>query len=340
MSFSKNQDDFVVASAGLNSLQITYLQEIDDTSDDGLDVIQGLTKQPKSLPPRYFYDARGSILFEQICQLDEYYPTRTEAAILKDYGQEIARQTGACELIELGSGSSTKTRLLLDAYQSLGYPLRYLPIDVSGSILANSAGQLLQDYPSLQIQGLVGTYEVALQNLSSSPFPGRMILFLGSTLGNFSPDECDRFFSQITTALQPEDYFLLGIDLQKPIEILEAAYNDFKGITAAFNLNVLNHLNQRFQGDFDLNLFKHWAFYNPQEHQIEMHLICQKYHTVQLAALDLKIEIQEQETIQTEISRKFALPQIQQYLASKTLKPLQTWTDPQKWFGLILCQYG
>lgn len=317
---------------------IEYLQQIDEISDTGTDVIKGLTQQLKSLPPRYFYDARGSLLFEQICELPEYYPTRTETKILQKYGIEIAHQTGRCELIELGSGSSIKTRLLLNAYQSLGYSLRYIPIDISESILSSSARLLLNDYPSLQIQGLVGTYEVALQRLKPSLFPSRMILFLGSTLGNLRQAECDRFFAQITAALELGDYFLLGIDLQKPIEILEAAYNDRQGITAAFNLNMLNHLNQRFQGNFESSLFKHWAFYNTQEHQIEMHLVCEKAHSVRLMALDLTVNFHSGETIQTEISRKFNLSQMQQYLETQGLKPLQSWTDEQKWFGLILCQ--
>jgi L-histidine Nalpha-methyltransferase len=319
-------------------LQIEYLQKLDENSDDGADVIRGLTQSLKTLPPRYFYDAKGSLLFEQICQLSEYYPTRTEAEILQIYGVEIAQQTGAGELIELGSGSSTKTRLLLDAYRSLGYSLRYVPIDISATILEESARQLLDDYPSLHIRGLVGTYEVALQNLDDSPFPTRMIVFLGSTLGNFSPLECDRFFAQITTALKSGDYFLLGIDLQKPIDILEAAYNDNQGITAAFNLNMLSHLNQRFQGNFALDLFKHRAFYNVQEQQIEMHLICERSHTVRLADLGLDVVFQAGETIQTEISRKFNLSQMQGYLDAKGLKTIQAWTDSKKWFGLILCQ--
>lgn len=319
-------------------LQIKELQEFDNTSDDGIEVIKGLTQTQKNLPPRYFYNANGSLLFEQICELPEYYPTRMETEILQNYGIEIAHQTGRCELIELGSGSSTKTRLLLNAYQSLGYSLRYVPIDISESILSSSAKQLLNEYPSLQIQGLVGTYEVALQNLNPSFFLSKMILFLGSTLGNLREAECDRFFAQITAALEPGDYCLLGIDLQKPIEILEAAYNDRQGITAAFNLNMLNHLNQRFQGNFEPSLFKHWAFYNNQEHQIEMHLVCQQSHSVQLAALDLTVDFYLGETIQTEISRKFNLSQMQQYLDTQGLKPLQSWTDFKEWFGLILCQ--
>lgn len=309
-----------------------------EAADDGREVISGLSKPQKSLPPRYFYDSRGSQLFEQICQLPEYYPTRTEAAILQQYAPEIAKLTGACQLIELGSGSSTKTRLLLDAYQNLDYPLAYCPIDVSGSILKESAGELLTDYPQLQIHGLVSTYEQALTNLRPSPLPHKMVLFLGSTIGNFTPRECDRALAQIVNALDEGDYFLLGIDLQKPKHILESAYNDSQGVTAAFNLNILQHLNWRFQGNFDPDLFTHQAFYNSTQEQIEMHLVCQQNHSVNLDALDFRVNFQQRETILTEISRKFDLQNMQNYLLKNKLKPLQVWTDTQNWFGVLLSQ--
>jgi dimethylhistidine N-methyltransferase len=323
-------------------LQIERLVNLSAPSDAetiaGSDVIQGLTQTPKTLPPKYFYNDRGSQLFEQICELPEYYPTRTEAVILRQYAGEIAQLTGSCELVELGSGSSTKTRLLLDAYEALGYPLRYLPIDVSAGILESSAQQLLADYPSLKVHGLVSTYELALQQLAPSQLPSRMIFFLGSTLGNLNPQECDIFFSQIKAALNIGEYFLLGIDLQKSKQLLEAAYNDSQGVTAEFNINVLEHLNQRFEGNFDTQSFEHWAFYNDQLHQIEMHLRSLKAQTVRLEALDLTVKFDTDETIMTEISRKFDLGVMQQELQAKGLKPLQVWTDPKQWFGLILCQ--
>lgn len=310
----------------------------DAKSNPGIDVIQGLTQTPKTLPPQYFYDDYGSQLFEQICELPEYYPTRTEALILRQYADEIAQITNSCELVELGSGSSTKTRLLLDAYNSLGYPLHYLPIDVSAGILESSARQLLLDYPSLQIQGLVSTYELALQQLSPTQLPSRMVFFLGSTLGNLNPQECDVFFSQITAALQEGEYFLLGVDLQKSKQLLEAAYNDSQGVTAEFNLNMLEHLNRRFQGNFDTQFFEHWAFYNDQLNQIEMHLRSLKDQSVRLEALDLTVNFEANETIMTEISRKFDLRVLQQELQAKNLKLLQAWTDPKQWFGLMLTQ--
>jgi L-histidine N-alpha-methyltransferase len=307
-------------------------------NNDGEDVIQGLTQTPKTLPPKYFYDDRGSELFEQICELPEYYPTRTEAWILSQYADEIASITGNCELVELGSGSSTKTRLLLDAYQKIADACRYLPIDVSGGILKNSVLQLQQQYPSFSIQGLIGTYEQGLSYLKSTSSPSRMVFFLGSSMGNFSSEECEHFLNKIVQTLNPGDYFLLGIDLQKPQEILEAAYNDIQGVTAAFNLNMLAHLNWRFQGNFDLNLFIHQAIYNQDKHQIEMYLHSQQNHLVSLDILNLKVPFLDGESILTEISRKFDLANMQQELAAQGLKTLKIWTDPKQWFGLILCK--
>ncbi|MHC5599274.1 MAG: L-histidine N(alpha)-methyltransferase [Nostoc sp.] len=304
----------------------------------GTDVVKGLTQTPKSLPPCYFYDDRGSDLFEQICGLPEYYLTRTETTILRQFAGEIAEITGACELVELGSGSSTKTRILLDAYQQLGYPLHYLPIDVCAGMLESSAKQLLGDYALLEVYALAGTYELALSQLLPTQLPSRMICFIGSTLGNLTPDKCDLFLSQITNALKVGEYLLLGIDLRKPKQILEPAYNDSQGVTAAFNLNMLEHLNQRFEGNFDTTQFEHWAFYNESEHQIEMHLRSLRSQIVELRALNLKINFALGETILTEISRKFDLNTIKEHLTAQGLLPLNVWTDANQWFSLLLCQ--
>jgi L-histidine Nalpha-methyltransferase len=334
MSISK------VISSIEQRLQIKRLLEATPiaTTDNGSDVIKGLTQNPKSLPPCYFYDDRGSVLFEQICDLPEYYLTRTETAILQQFSDEIAKITGTCELVELGSGNSSKTRILLDAYQQLGYPLHYLPIDVSTGMLESSAKQLLKDYPSLQVSALAGTYELALAKLSPRQLSNRMICFIGSSLGNLNAQECDVFFNQITDALQVGEYFLLGVDLDKPKHILEPAYNDSQGVTAAFNLNMLEHLNQRFEGNFDTTQFEHWSFYHESEQQIEMHLRSLRSQTVELRALNLKIDFALGETILTEISRKFNLNTIQQELTAQGLLPIHVWTDANQWFGLLLCQ--
>ncbi|WP_414530025.1 L-histidine N(alpha)-methyltransferase [Nodularia chucula] len=306
--------------------------------NSGTDVVQGLTQTPKTLPTHYLYDDRGSELFEQICELPEYYLTRTETKILQQYAGEIARITGPCELVELGSGSSTKTRIILDAYEKLGYPMLYVPIDVSAGILETSARQLLADYPSLKVNALAGTYELALAKILPSELPSRMIAFIGSTLGNIRPKQCDLFLSQITNALEVGEYFLLGIDLQKPKDILEPAYDDSQGVTAAFNLNMLSHLNRRFAGNFDTTQFEHWSFYNEREHQIESYLRSLRSQSVELAALNLQVDFALGETIHTEISRKFDLNMMKQQLTSQGLVPLHEWTDSDQWFGLLLCQ--
>jgi dimethylhistidine N-methyltransferase len=309
-----------------------------ELSIDGKDVIKGLTEKLKSLPPKYFYDDPGSQLFEKICELPEYYPTRTEAWILQEYADEIAAITNCCELIELGSGSSTKTQALLTAYQKIANSCRYLPVDVSGGILKTSVLQLQEKYPDIAIHGLLGTYEQALVHLESNYLQSRMLFFLGSSLGNFNQEECDIFLNQVSRTLQPGDYFLLGIDLQKPLDILEAAYNDSQEVTAAFNLNMLSHLNWRFQGNFDISLFKHQAVYNQVDHQIEMYLHCQKSHWVSLDVLGLKVNFEAGESILTEISRKFNLATMEKNLSDKGLKTVKTWTDEKGWFGLILCK--
>ena len=313
---------------------------------DGQDVVQGLSGTPKALPPKYFYDDRGSELFEQICELPEYYPTRTEAWILNKYADEIADITGSCELVELGSGSSTKTHYLLSAYQKTTNSLTeaipdafsYIPIDVSGGILKTTVLHLQQKYPDLSVEGLIGTYDEALFHLGKNHLRSRMIFFLGSSIGNFTESESNDFLGKVSHALTQGDYFLLGIDLQKPKEILEAAYNDSQEVTAAFNLNMLAHLNWRFQGDFDLDLFKHKAIYNEVDHQIEMYLHSRSPHQASLEILDLKVQFEAGESILTEISRKFDLEKVQVQLRSQGLETVKIWTDPQKWFGLVLCQ--
>ena len=319
-------------------LKIDYLLDPEAIAkDDVKDVITGLQQPRKSLPPRYFYDGKGSQLFEAICQLPEYYPTRTEAAILEQYAAQIIERTKTQELVELGSGSSTKTRYLFDVYQNR-HSLKYVPVDVSDSMLTLTARNLLTDYPQLTIQGKVATYAQALQQLASSNGDRRMIVFLGSSIGNFNSAECDRFIDLVGSALNPGDYFLLGIDLQKSVEVLEAAYNDSQGVTAAFNLNMLQHLNSRFEGNFDPNSFKHKAIYNKTENQIEMYLISQKDQTVELKSLDLTIRLNQNERILTEISRKFNLDRMAQYLGDRQLNLIQTYTDEKQWFGLLLCQ--
>ncbi|ASC69784.1 Histidine N-alpha-methyltransferase [Halomicronema hongdechloris C2206] len=319
-------------------LTLEYLTAVTPEQADGLDVIQGLSQTPKSLPPKYFYDERGSRLFEQITQLPEYYLTRTETQILQQSADAIATLTGPCDLIELGSGSSTKTRLLLDAYQRQGTPLHYLPVDVSGTMVEESAQALLQHYPQLTLHGLIGIYEQVLAQLPPSRFPRRLLAFIGSTLGNLSDAECDQFLTQVSQALAPGDYFLLGLDLRKPVDVLEAAYNDSQGVTAAFNLNLLHHLNWRFQGNLDPSQFRHVAQYNPVADQIEIYIESLQAQTARLKALDLTVTFAAGERLLSELSRKFDLPTMAASLQSYGLHTVHTFTDPHHWFGLLLCQ--
>ncbi|PSB15681.1 L-histidine N(alpha)-methyltransferase [Phormidesmis priestleyi ULC007] len=317
----------------LNWINLDALEAVDQADD----LIAGLKQTPKTLPCRYLYDDRGSALFEKICDLPEYYPTRTEQAILEQNASAIAQMTGSCELIELGSGSSRKTHLLLEAYSQTDQSLSYCPVDVSTGLLRTTALQLLHHYPTLQVCGLAGTYEQALAQLPPAT-RRRMLIFLGSTLGNLNPQDCDRFLTQVQSALQPGDFFLVGVDLQKDVDLIETAYNDAQGVTAAFNLNALKHLNQQFEGNFRLNQFAHWAFYNPVDHQIEMHLFNLRPQFIFLRTLNFAIELQIGETIRTEISRKFYLPTLISTLERHDLRSLQVWTDPNRWFALLLCQ--
>ena len=319
-------------------LSILNLMDDRDIEAAGQDVIAGLTGKQKSLPPKYFYDAKGSDLFEQICKLPEYYPTRTETAILKACSEAIALTTGPCEIVELGSGSSTKSRILLDAYEKVGYPLRYLPVDVSDTMLIESAQQLLNEYAGLSVEAIASTYELALAALPPKQLPARAIAFIGSTIGNLKPDECETFLERISETLEVGDYFLLGLDLQKETSVLEAAYNDAQGITAAFNLNMLKHLNRRFHGNFDLDKFAHIALYNLQDNQIEMYLESLAPQTVSLAALDLVVKFGKGDHILSEISRKFNLTQMSETLSKHALKVTASYTDKNEWFGILLCR--
>jgi L-histidine N-alpha-methyltransferase len=304
----------------------------------GQDVIAGLSQPRKALPPKYFYDDRGSELFEQITEQPEYYLTRTERQILATYAGAIADTVGPCDLIELGSGSASKTRLLFNAYQQRGVPLRYVPVDVSGTMLETSAQALLTEYENLTVHGLVSTYDQALQNLPATDSPRRLIAFIGSTLGNLAPEPEQRFFQQVSQALTHGDYFLLGVDLHKDTATLEAAYNDSQGISAAFNLNMLQHLNWRFDGNFDLSQFRHVSFYNEGDRQVEMYIESMTAQTITLQALNLTVEFAQGERLFSEISRKFDPEVLTQELLGFDLAVRHIFTDDQRQFALLLCQ--
>ena len=318
--------------------RLAVLNLMQGARESGPDVVEGLSGNPRSIPAKYFYDEKGSLLFEQICALPEYYPTRTETAILKEYAGAIAQQTGACEIVELGSGSSTKTRILFDAYQQAGLPLHYVPVDVSETMLTESAQTLLAEYPTMTVRAIASTYESALDSLPKKILDKRMIAFIGSTIGNLKPAECDRFLAHVSQTLSDGDYFLLGVDLQKERSVLEAAYNDAQGVTAAFNLNMLSHLNQRFDADFEIEQFSHIAKYNTQANQIEMYLESLRDQTVTLKALDFSILLEKEEKILSEISRKFDVKEMSEMMRSHRLPVVKAFTDSKEWFALLLCQ--
>ncbi|MFI4986489.1 MAG: L-histidine N(alpha)-methyltransferase [Alphaproteobacteria bacterium] len=313
-----------------------------DAAADGEEISRGLGSRPKRLPCRFFYDELGSQLFERICRLPEYYLTRTENALLAAVAGEIALRTGACELIELGSGSSIKTQHLLDAYATLDPALSYSAIDVSPTSLGLGAAQLLARYGGLAVHAIVGTYEAGLAVLAGTRDAGdrrpRLLVFLGSTIGNLTEEETAHFLRAARAALKPGDWLLIGTDLEKEPAIIEAAYNDSEGVTAAFNLNILRHINRRFRADFALDRFAHRAFYNRGRRQIEMHLVSLAEQEVRIAALGVEQHLVEGETIETEISRKFALASFAEVLAACGFAVAAAHTDPRHWFGLTLAR--
>lgn len=306
---------------------------------DGADVVRGLGVRPKSLPPQYFYDAQGSRLFERITALPEYYLTRTEQLILSECARDLAKRTGPADLVELGSGSARKTRTAIDAMLEVTpakSPLLYVPIDVSEAALEESAAGLAAAYPRLSVSGLVATYEAGLAALPPRLAPRRLMLFLGSTIGNLDDAESAAFFAAVAAALAPGDALLLGFDLVKTPGIIEAAYNDAQSVTAAFNLNMLRHLNRRFDGDFDLGHFRHHAFFNAEASRIEMHLVSGGAQAVHLRKLGLTARFEPGESIRTEISRKFRVAAMAAAVSRHGFALERRWSDSQEWFALAL----
>ncbi len=314
----------------------TFAREAAAEAEDGSDVVIGLTADQKWLPVKYFYDDRGSELFEKITRTDAYYLTRAESEILAARSGEIAAETGPVELLELGSGSSRKTRVLIEAYGQNADTVRYLPLDVSGGMLKAASRDLVARFPWLDVWGLVGTYEQALTELPPPEFGPRMAVFLGSTIGNLNDAVLAEFLDLVRSALKPGAYFLVGMDLQKDPRIIEAAYNDPEGFNADFNVNMLRHLNERFGGDFDLGSFRHLAFYNREAHHMELHLESLRAQTATLKDIDLTVEFAKGETIFTEISRKFHVPDIAGVFGRHGFEKVRHWTDRQGYFGMVL----
>jgi len=299
-------------------------------------VCEGLTKQPRSLECRFLYDARGSELYEKICHQPEYYLTRTEAEILLQYAGEISRETGSCHLIELGSGSSVKTDYLLSAYQAQYANVCYTPIDISATALKLAGRAIIDKRPDVQIVGIHGTYNDSFQLLScASP---ALIIFLGSTIGNFNEEEEREFWQDISKHMKVGDYFLLGVDLAKDIQILEAAYNDAAGITAAFTKNYFARMSRELGSSIDLDHLQHIAFFNTDKSQMEIYVKFTEQQNIHIESLHKTFSITKGEMLRLEISRKFHLPAVKKHLRSYGFEPVKTYTDAKNWFGLLLLQ--
>ncbi|HEY2549851.1 MAG TPA: L-histidine N(alpha)-methyltransferase [Streptosporangiaceae bacterium] len=298
------------------------------------DVRAGLTASPKSLPPKYFYDARGSELFDEITRLPEYYPTRAEARILRQHAADIASLAGAASLVELGSGTSAKTRLLLSALDAEGTLRRFVPFDVDPTVLTDAAEALAGEYPSLRVEPVVGDFEQSLAGLPSGG--GLMIAFLGSTIGNMQPADRRDFLARVSAAMRPGDTFLLGTDLVKDPARLRRAYDDAAGVTAEFNKNVLLVINRELSADFDVDAFQHVAVWDAEHEWIEMRLRSLRDQQVTVADLDLTVPFAAGEQMRTEISAKFRRAGVESELAAAGLEMTRFWTDQDGDFGLSL----
>jgi L-histidine N-alpha-methyltransferase len=298
------------------------------------DVLDGLRSSPKSLPPKWFYDSVGSDLFDQITRLPEYYPTRAEAEILRARAAEIASATGADTLVELGSGTSEKTRTLLQALHDGGALRRFVPFDVDASMLSAAATAIQREYPDIEIAAVCGDFE---EHLSEIPDGGRrLFVFLGSTIGNLTAQPRAEFLATLATVMRPGDSLLLGTDLVKDAGRLVRAYDDAAGVTAQFNRNVLAVINRELEADFDVESYRHVARWNSEEERMEMWLRAESAQRVCIAALDLMVEFAAGEEILTEVSCKFRADAVADELAAAGLRRTRWWTDDAGDFGLSL----
>jgi L-histidine N-alpha-methyltransferase len=306
------------------------------TIDDVMarDVIAGLGSRPRTLPSKYFYDARGSELFEEICELEEYYPTRCEVALLRGAADLVVGWTAPDEIVELGAGGSRKARILLDAVRRAGGYVRYVPIDVSESALAATSRELARDYPEATIEPRRGDFLHDLATLEARS--ARLVAFLGSTLGNLEDGEALPLLEDVRGLLGPGGAFLVGVDLVKDTRVIERAYNDARGVTAAFNRNILRVVSGGLGGDARPELFEHVAFFDPVESRIEMHLRARVAHTIRFEELGFDVPLEAGETIRTEISRKWRRGSLEALLRRAGLE-LDAWiTDERGWYALAL----
>jgi L-histidine Nalpha-methyltransferase len=300
------------------------------------DIRLGLTAKPKELSPKYFYDERGSQLFERITELEEYYPTRAEREILEHRsGEIVAAAGGPGTLVELGSGSAAKTRHLLSAMRDAGCLDTYVPVDISEEITRETADSLVEEYPGLTIRGLVCDFEHDLERIPDGG-GGRLVAFLGGTVGNLYPDARRDFLARIAALLEPGDRVLLGTDLVKSSERLEAAYDDREGVTAEFNKNVLHVLNREYGGDFEPEAFEHVARYDAEAERMDIRLRSLAEQSVRLDGLDLTVRFGAGEEMRTEISSKFTRERLESVYREAGLQPDGWFTDPSEDYALSL----
>jgi dimethylhistidine N-methyltransferase len=298
------------------------------------DVRRGLSTQPKRFLPKYFYDELGSQLFEAICLLPEYYLTRAENEILERYADEIVSSVGGpTTLIEMGSGSASKTRLVIEALLRKQTELLFMPVDISATALESSSRILLQSYPRLNIEAYAADYFAGLAELGKEQRTRTLALFLGSNISNFDPEEALKFLRALRRVLNEGDALLLGADLKKDKAVLEAAYNDALGVTAAFNLNVLARINRELGGNFDLRAFKHCAFYNEDAGRVEIYIESNRDQTVTISTLDMQVQFSSGEQIHTENSYKYDLADIGKLAAATGFTRAQTWQDQAQQFS-------
>jgi L-histidine Nalpha-methyltransferase len=310
--------------------------EVHDTLAD--DVRDGLTRSLKELPPKYFYDERGSLLFDQITSLPEYYPTRCERSILNRHAPAIVERTGAEELVELGSGTASKTRALLYAMAGAGSLRRYVPFDVDESVVRACALELVELYPGLRVHGVVGDFSRDLEQVPDGR--RRLFAFLGGTIGNLYPHERARFLARIRDLMGPEDRLVIGTDLVKDRAVLEAAYNDSEDATAEFNRNVLRVINAGLEADFDPEAFEHVAFFDEANSWIEMRLRANGAQRVRIDGADLEVTFADGEEIRTEISAKFTPALVEEELRQAELRLEEFFTDDEEMFGLAFAAPG
>lgn len=302
------------------------------------DVREGLGSDPKTLPPKYFYDARGSRLFEAITRLPEYYQTRTERAILERIAGEVARESGARALVEYGSGSSGKTEVLLEALHRAGRLEGYAPIDVSPEPLRDAAERLVERWPELRVAGVVADFETPMD----LPFSGlpRLVLFLGSTIGNLPEGEAVAFLRRTAGRMEAEDVLVIGFDLVKDPEVLLAAYDDDQGVTAEFNRNVLRVINRELGADFDADRYRHRAVWDGERARIEMHLVADEAQRVRIGALGMEVRFAAGEALRTELSHKYTRASATALLERAGFRLLRWETDPDERFAVALARAG